>query len=391
MNIIDKIKKYGSENPKKIFALKNWMNLNNKRFKPIDAMLCIFNYAEGDIDTINEIIDQLSEKRKTMGRTQVYSDSVNIKPDIVLENGELVLKGYKPGKELVKKGMKLHDNPKIFRKGDDQVNKTYQKTEERIMDLGAEVRKMYPNADKQFILLAMQAIRRYAAQKKINTKKVVEYLKNHRLAIDDDDFTIHSVANESRIIKIDESMYRLIKEEAEMTEYRFTSNLKSFLRQLLDDPVNAQPTELFKMYGYSRSKLINMLIRNGIVEKDEKISDKDENGEPKTATMMVKFKVPKKDFKHKIKKLYIKLFERNVPSKRVDEDGECGALSAASSGEYSCPVFPMVKREIYGVDESTDTCSVGNYEYDAPVFGDKETLARKNGKGGSVSVNKVRN
>jgi hypothetical protein len=39
------------------------------------------------------------------------------------------------------------------------------------------------------------------------------------------------------------------------------------------------------------------------------------------------------------------------------------------------------------MDESTDTQSVRDYQYTVPFPGDKETLARKNGKGGSVSIN----
>ena len=41
------------------------------------------------------------------------------------------------------------------------------------------------------------------------------------------------------------------------------------------------------------------------------------------------------------------------------------------------------------VEEATTTSTAGNYEYDVPFAGDEETLARKNGIGGSVSVNKA--
>lgn len=387
MNLFAKIKKYEADHENKCFALGKWLSSNGKKFGFKSVILFLFQYAKGDEDVVSEIIDQLSEKEKTFGRTQVYSDRIADKPDIVIENGELVLKNYKPGKKLVKKSMKLHTNNKIFRKSDDQVSKTYQNMEAKVMDLGVEVRKMYPSADKQFILMAMKAIKVFAAKKKINQKRVVEMLKKHKLAIDDSDFSIKVVSNESRIIRIDTNMYNLLKEEVEMTEYRFNSNVKTFLKQLLDDPVNAKPSELLCLYGFNRSKLLRELSNVGIIERDDRISDKDENGEMKTATMMVKFRIPKKDFKHKLKKLYIKLFEKNVPDRKINEDGE-GACSADSSGQFSQPVFPMMRRKMYGVDESTDTCSVGNYEYDVPFGGDKETLSRKNGKYGSVSIPK---
>ena len=130
--------------------------------------------------------------------------------------------------------------------------------------------------------------------------------------------------------------------------------------------------------------------------KSEKISDKDENGDSKTATMKVKYQVPKADFNHKLKKLFIKLFERNTPKKQqseiIGEDGECGAMGATgadASGAFEQPVFGVQRRQISRNIDETDTCSVGNYQYDVPFIGDKETLSRKNGVGGSVSINKV--
>ena len=52
----------------------------------------------------------------------------------------------------------------------------------------------------------------------------------------------NSKKTNSRVIKIDERIARLIKEEIEVTEYKFIFNIKNFLVELLDDPVNAQPS-----------------------------------------------------------------------------------------------------------------------------------------------------
>ena len=181
-----------------------------------------------------------------------------------------------------------------------------------------------------------------------------------------------------------------------MTEYKFNSNVKFFLGELLADPVNAKPSFLLTSNGLNRSKLIQLLIKNNILIRTEKICDKDENGELKTATMKVKYQVPKKDFKHKLKKLYIKLFERNIPQHTIiSEDGEggeggaIGATGADASGAFEQPGFNIQRRKMPTSISETDTCSVGNYEYTAPAFGDKKTLARKNGVGGSVSINKA--
>lgn len=107
--------------------------------------------------------------------------------------------------------------------------------------------------------------------------------------------------------------------------------------------------------------------------------------------MKVKFKVPKKNFDRKLKRLYIRLFERNVPQTEVvSEDGETsGATGSDASGQYSQPVFGMQRRDIYNVKEATTTSTVGDYQYDVPFPSDDETMKRHNGVGGSVSVNKV--
>jgi len=147
--------------------------------------------------------------------------------------------------------------------------------------------------------------------------------------------------------------------------------------------------------------LINQLLsgKNPIIRRHQRISDRDENGEPKTATMMVKFSCPKKDFDRKLQKLFIKMFEKNLPPQKshkqkhenLNEDGEGGgATSAESSGQFSQPLFPIQRRKMpTDIEETTTTTNTGNYQYTVPFGGDKETRARKNGVGGSISVNKM--
>ena len=189
-----------------------------------------------------------------------------------------------------------------------------------------------------------------------------------------------------------------MSDEWEMTEYKFNSNIKRFLHDLLEDPINAQPAGLLKanIDNLTRSKLIRMLRSVGLLEISQKISDKDENGEPKEATMKVRYLVPKQNFNRKLKKLYIRLFERNLPERqtteKIEEDGEAmGATSADASGQFSQPLFGVQRKKIYntGMAEATTTFNTGDYQYDVPFAGDDETLARKNGVGGSVSVNKA--
>lgn len=389
---LNKLKEYNSKSRNKVMALANWINLNVKPFKVINALECIYDYAKGNFRTMDDIISHLTAKRKVYGRTQVYADNITPKMDIVTNgDGQLILKGYENADPLPLKGQKMDKNPSIYRKSDNQVKKTYQKTEEKLYDIGQEIRNMYPNASKVFISLAIVAVRKYAKEKKINTNNVIKGLKSGRLFLDDDMFIIRQRNNEGKVFIIDEQTAQLIAEELQMSEYKFYNAIKSFLHDLLVDPVYAKPSSILTAYGYTRGKLLQYLLRYNIVEKDEKIIDTDENGNPKAATMKVKFKVPKKNFDRKLKRLYIRLFERNVPQTEVvSEDGEAsGATGSDASGQYSQPVFGMQRRDIYNVKEATTTSTVGDYQYDVPFPSDDETMKRHNGVGGSVSVNKV--
>lgn len=392
---------YYKANKNKCLALKNWIEIKRKDFKLVDALECIYDEANGKTSVINDIIDHLINYQKTNGRTHVYADDLNKKPhiDIISNNGNLELINYNSDEELNKKGQKNKRNPNIFRKSDGQIKKNYQKKEEILVNIGDGVRQLFPTEDKETLENIINAVSKYASEKKIGYKTALLALQAKRLVFDPRLNIIRSSANENKVVVITESMFNELKDsdEFKMSEYKFNSNIKHFLSELLSDPVNAEPSMLLYHNGLNRNRLIKLLINNDMLIKSEKISDKDENGEPKTATMKVKFKVPKADFNHKLKKLYIKLFEKNTPSKNhidiIDEDGEggfgCGATGADNSGAFEQPVFGIQRRKMPTTIDETDTISVGNYEYDVPMIGDKETLARKNGVGGSVSINKV--
>ena len=414
-DIDSKIKEYIAKSRKKCYALGNWKNLQMKPYSVRDILVCICKAANGSLKEMDNIIDHLTAKRKVYGRTQVYADKHVDDIDIVKnQDGELELVGYKPDAPLPLKGQHQPQSGKAFRKSDGQISKTYQNAEEKLYDLGQKVRELFPGGDNHFISFAMQAIRKYASERKIHTDKVVKGLEKGRYRIDTDMWrvvpSLKTESKEKRTIIINESDFQRLKKiseecdkEMEMTEQKFHSNIRNFISQLLQDPVNAQPSMLLKMHGLYRSVLLKYLLDNGTLVRDERISDVDENGEPKKATMMVKFKCRKKNFDRKIQKLYMRLFEKNLPQRTVplrneelNEDGEggggaiAGATSAASSGQFIQPFGGVQRRKMpTEIDETADTNSVGNYQYTVPFGGDKETLARKNGCNGSVSVNHV--
>lgn len=410
-DIDSKIKEYITKNRKKCYALGNWKNLQMKPYSMRDILVCICKAADGSLKEMDNIIDHLTAKRKVFGRTQVYADKHVGDIDIVKnQDGELELVGYKPDAPLPLKGQHQSHSHKVFRKSDDQVSKTYQNAEEKLYDLGQKVRELFPDGDNHFITFAMQAIRKYASERKIHTDKVVKGLERGRYRIDTDIWRVvpnlKTESKEKRTIIINESDFQRLQKisedydrEMEMTEQKFHSNIRNFISQLLQDPVNAQPSTLLKTNGLTRSILLKYLLKGGILVRDERISDRDENGEPKTATMMVKFRCPKKNFDRKIQKLYMRFFEKNLPQRQIhlrteeiNEDGEGGAIggatSAASSGQFIQPFGSVQRRKMpTEIEETTTTMNSGNYQYTVPFGGDKETLARKNGEGGSVSIN----
>jgi hypothetical protein len=386
------LNKFFASHRNRCLALNNWIERQMKPFSLITALKCIYDYSDGNFNEMDKIIEQITTNRKVRGRSQVYQDEkipfVDIEKD---ENGNLTVTGYNPDKEPVAKGMRVERNPNIFKKGDDnQVKKSYEKIESNMYDIGKSIRELYPRFSPDEIAMAIDAVRRYSAEKKLGYGRVLLRLKKGKLVLDGNYNIVPKTVKEGRIIVIDESVLSEINDKVTMTEEKFFNGLKRFLRLLLSDPVNADTSDRFKANGLDRNTLVKMLIDNGIVSKKQRINDRDENGDFKTATMKTKYVVPKKGFDRKIKRLYIKLFEKNLPIN--EEDGGAamgGATSAESSGQYSANAFPLMRRTMYSknMDESTDTQSVGDYQYTVPFPGDKETLARKNGKGGSVSIN----
>lgn len=394
------LKQYANRNPKKWWDLNGWIKRKVKPFSTLQALEVIYNAANGSVQTITDIIEHLTDKGKAYGRTQVYGDAIVNGMDIRKnENGELELFGYNPNKPLTLKGQHTQDRGRMVRQSDGQTSKTYQNTAEKLYDLGKVVRDVFPDADNSYITLAMQAIRNFAALHHLRAERVARLIKQKKYKLVEKpsglgyQLEVVSATNESKnrkVIVITEA----VAQQLEMTEYKFNNAIKKYLHDLLVDPVNAEVPDVLKMYGYRRGRLIGILKNNDLLRKSERIVDKDENGMDKTATMQVKYQVPKKNFDRKLRNLYIKLFERNVPERNIEdtvnEDGECGAMgatNASSSGQYSQPLFPMQRRQMpVDIEEDTTTSTVGNYQYDVPFVGDKETLSRKNGKGGSTSV-----
>lgn len=121
-----------------------------------------------------------------------------------------------------------------------------------------------------------------------------------------------------RKVYIDESKVGLIKEyEEPITRFRFFQDVKKFLQGLLDDPINARPSEKLQSQGLTDKVLRQRLIDNGIVKRKENIDEPyDEEKGKKVSRYYLSYKIPKKGFKEKMSRLYDSLFNK-VDEERV--------------------------------------------------------------------------
>lgn len=117
-----------------------------------------------------------------------------------------------------------------------------------------------------------------------------------------------------RTIIINEDMADAIKDAMTMTQFKFNSNVKRFLADLLEDPVGSEPDKIFICNGIDKNKLIKSLEDGHVITKKMNINDHDEDGKPHVAMMTVKYSVPKERFQEKLDALYDVLFP-NVEAK----------------------------------------------------------------------------
>jgi len=120
-------------------------------------------------------------------------------------------------------------------------------------------------------------------------------------------------------IYIKEDKLLLIKEDEEkVTFYKFFTEVKNFIQDLLDDPIGAKPSGFFKSHSISKSVLLNKLLDRDIVSKKENIDEPYDADGNRKSMHSIQYKVPRKNFEQKIKRLYSYFFE-NEKRKQIDE------------------------------------------------------------------------
>lgn len=135
------------------------------------------------------------------------------------------------------------------------------------------------------------------------------------------------------------------EEKEEVTFYEFFVSTKKFLKDLLDKPYDAEPNDLFKRNGISKTDLISKMKDIGMLKSNERIDEVPVEEEKKThpygtklvAKHYVKYLVPRKRFEDKMKALYKELFAECDSKRQVFKDTEqliTDILDMDSDGAY---------------------------------------------------------
>ena len=398
------LQKYASlsqANKKKCFALGGWCNRQGNIFPMQEVFDCLYDAAGGDTNKLTELIEQLTAKSKVFGRSSVVFGSNEAKMTITRgEDGRLKITGYNPSFRPPEKGQHGTHEPQVVRK-DGQMRKNVIKSREKLYDLGKAVREIYQGQSNELITVAMAAIKGFARAHKISEMTVVERLKKGVYELNTENGLENArIVPKKKTVKLNESQLNELSDATKLTEYKFYNNVQRFLSDLLKDPVGAKVPFLLQANNIARNQLLYHLKSNGIINRYQKISDKDSRGNPKTARMIIKYSVPKKDFAKKMKRLFIDLVAKNVPEKiekmisenlgkDIDECDCGGAMGATagneSMGQFSQPLFGVQRRKMpVEIDETTTASTVTpngdtSMGITVPFGADKETADRTTG------------
>lgn len=143
-----------------------------------------------------------------------------------------------------------------------------------------------------------------------------------------------------------------------ITFEEFFKEVKLFLFDILNEPLSKNISDKLLGCGFTRDKLIKVLLKNGVIKRTEKIimPKKDSNDSVKYS---VKYKLVRKQFGLKIKKIYIAYFDIDDTNCNVNEcdGGATSCSSVASSGSLGYVTklgYEPIKRKIKNMQENRE-------------------------------------
>lgn len=129
------------------------------------------------------------------------------------------------------------------------------------------------------------------------------------------------------------------KETDETTFHAFYYNIRIFLSSLLKKPFDTKPSDYLIDRGFTKNRIINLLLKRGIISRNEKVVVIDKEDGKKKVEHQLKYSVKRDNFERNIKRIHTQFFEKNLPEK-INEDGVGGATSAACCNN-SAPIMPL--------------------------------------------------
>ena len=143
-------------------------------------------------------------------------------------------------------------------------------------------------------------------------------------------------------IIIKEDKLLLLKESSdEVTFFKFFTEVKNFLKDLLEDPIGANPSGFFASHGINKSLLLNKMLDKDIIKKKENIDEPNDADGKMKSRHYLQYSVPKKDFENKIKRLYNYFFENGEKN-----DIKESFISDKSLSDFEKAFTPISGKEI---------------------------------------------
>lgn len=151
----------------------------------------------------------------------------------------------------------------------------------------------------------------------------------------------------------------------EVTFYEFLNKTKTFLKNLLEDPMKDAYDKFFDQFGLNGKDSLIVKLRDGnLLRKSERISEEPNKDGKKVAYYHVTYHVPKADFEKNIRRIYDDFIEKAKKKKQIKECdcGGCmggsvsagdgflgGATNTQSTGQYTVPFGGVQRRTVYNI------------------------------------------
>ena len=101
----------------------------------------------------------------------------------------------------------------------------------------------------------------------------------------------------------------------EITRYGFISHMEAYIKQLLTNALTAHIDDYLKEHGLTDEQALSALLKKYGNDEESSVllrTEKIKTGEDGKDIFVVTYKLPRKDYKKKMRRLFIDLFESNV-------------------------------------------------------------------------------